>query len=176
MYALEGTVNAGGRLVDQYGLGPTEFPDYDPCPELFCLPENAGTGSPHWNPTLPLTFSSKIPATTERDQCRVVLEGLVFRVCEIIEDLTEKQAGTNIFLSGGLTKKPFIAKAMASCLDRQVHLLKEKETTLLSVSRLSAGRSPFSIPISEPVNPANRYVAGKYMRWKAWAGDLLDTK
>lgn len=167
-FAAEGTINGAAAAVDRYGAGPTELPRRDPAPEAFCLPDRAGVGAPHWIPGRGMTFSPAARRLETADRRRVVLEGVVFRVREILEGLGD--AGGRLHLAGGLARDPFVAPALAACLGREVHRLEEAETTLLGAARLAAGLTDRgSIPATScRPGAAGGYLATKFARWSSW--------
>ncbi len=170
-YATEGTINGGGSALAPYGPGPTALPDVDPTPGAFCLPDRTGVGSPHWRSDVPFCISEELPLKAAR---RVVLEGIVFRVREILDDLCP---GTRrkVFLAGGLTREPFLPKALAACLGRTVEVLDEPHATLLGVARKAGGLPAFGSPRTREVKagPAGAYLKAKYDRWRGWMAGLL---
>lgn len=175
LFALEGTINGCGSAADRFGAGPTVLPEEDRTPEAFCLPDSAGVGSPHWRPDVPFALSPKARALPPSEIRRVVLEGIVFRVREILEDLCGGRPLERVLVSGGLARDPFVAEALASCLARPVELLEETEATLLGAGRLAAGLPPFANARTAPVPPGKRgsYLESKFERWKSWLRAFL---
>lgn len=179
-FALEGTINGGGATVDAMGPGPTDLPAADPTPEAFCLPDENGVGAPHWRPEVGLQLSPSARELAPAGRRRSALEGLVFRVREICDDLGPESATQPVLLSGGLTHEPFLAPALAACLGREVHVLLEEQTTLLGAARLAAGLSagsggapaPRVRVVTPPADAA--WLRAKYGRWRSWLGELLD--
>lgn len=173
-FALEGTINGGGATVDAAGAGPTELPAFDPTPDAFCLPDENGIGAPHWRALVPQTFSSAARDLGPADRRRIVLEGLVFRVREILEALDAGRPPATPVISGGLTHEPFLAPALAACLEREVRVLLEEQTTLLGAARLAAGvaHTPCASRVVE-VPAAAAWLRTKYERWRSWVAPLL---
>jgi len=174
-YAREGTVNGAGPAVDRFAPGPTELPEADPCPEGFAVPDRSGLGSPFWRPDVGLTLSpaaERLPGPARR---RVVLEGLLFRVRQILEDLAGEAPPQRIVVAGGLTLDPAVGDGLAALLERPVDLLLERESGLLGASRLAAGLEPFAASPTEAVEPGahGAYLPRKFAAWKRWLGDTL---
>ena len=174
-YALEGTINGVSVATDRFGAGPTELPEEDPTPDAFCLPDAAGVGSPHWLPELSLLFSPPAHALEDRLARRIVLEGILFRVHEILDDLCREASPSRLLLSGGLARDPFLPQGLASCLRREVEVLEEPEATLLGVARLAAGLEPHAGLGTVPFSPGRGggYLRTKYERWKSWLREVL---
>jgi glycerol kinase len=176
LFALEGTINGGGGVIDRFAAPPTDLPMSDIAPDAFALPDEAGIGAPHWRPDRSLTLSRAAERLDPMGQRRTIAEGLVFRVREILDDLNAGQAPSTVCLSGGLGRDPFFAAALAALLGRSVELLEEGEQTLRGAAWLAAGRPSGSSPrLSRLVKPANehRWLRDKYPRWKGWLDRVL---
>lgn len=169
-YALEGTINGSGPALDRYGPGPTEWPDADPCPEGFALPDLAGLGSPHWRPDVGLTFSGPAERLPDPQLRRIVLEGLLFRIREILEDLCDDAEPQRIILAGGVMRDPAVGPGLAALLGREVEHLLERESGLIGASRLAAGLPPYASPPTAAIEPGPRagYLREKFPRWRSW--------
>jgi len=174
-FALEGTINGAGPALDQHGPGPTPLPEIDPAPDAFALPDLAGIGSPHWRPDLAHQLS---PAATVLDPVgrrRTTLEGLLFRVREIVDDLEAGGPTQRLFLTGGLTRDPALAQGLAACLARPVEVVDEPEATLLGAARLAANIVAPPPPVTDTVapGPAGAYLHEKFFRWREWLATVL---
>jgi glycerol kinase len=169
-FVLEGTINGAGPAVDRFGPGPTEFPVDDPCPDGFAIPDQTGIGSPHWRADFGLTLSRHAHDLPALDKRRCVLEGLLFRVREILGDLENEGLPDHVLISGGLVQDPGVAAGLSSLLGHPVSVLREPETTLLGTARLAAGLEPYVGPdvlVVEPTD-AGAYLPDKYLRWRQW--------
>lgn len=174
-FVLEGTINGAGPAVDQFGPGPTHWPVVDPCPDGFAIPDQTGLGSPYWRAEHGLTLSDAANQLSPGDKRRCVLEGLLFRVREILDDLGNGTAPEHVLVSGGLVQDPGVAGGLSSLLQRPVYVLQEPETTLLGAARLAAGLAPFADPatfVAEPKD-AGAYLPAKYRRWQSWLQNSL---
>jgi glycerol kinase len=176
LFALEGAINGIADSVDRYGALPTPLPSVDPTPDAFCLPDSTGTGSPYWRVDGRLTFSDGAAPLDDSARRRIVLEGVVFRVREILADLFEGARPSRVLLSGGIARDPFVAAALAGCLETPVHVLEEREVTLLGAARLAAGCGAEAAAVPsrrvEPGEPG-RYLASKFGEWKGWLDGVL---
>lgn len=175
-YALEGTINAGGAVADRLAPEATPLPPRDPAPDAFVLPDAAGVGAPHWRADLSLEMSPAARALPAPDQRRAFLEGLAFRVRAILDDLFPDTPAGRVVVSGGLSREPFVAPALAAVLGRPVERVEQAETTLLGAARLAAGlepRAPLLTDVVDPPPPRDRWLAAKYERWCAWRDEVL---
>jgi len=172
LYAIEGTINGAGPALDRYGSPPTDLPAIDPAPDAFCLPDLAGVGAPHWRADLGLTLSPAAEALDAAGRRRVVLEGLLFRVAEILTAIAPPDG--RIVVGGGATRDPAVATGLAALLDRPVAVATEPEATLTGVVRLVAP-PPLPPPATRTVAPneAGAYLAEKYPRWQRWVTGIL---
>lgn len=173
---LEGTINGAGPAVDAFAPGPTALPEHDPCPDGFAIPDMDGIGAPHWRPRFGLTLSAAAERLPDpADQRRVVVEGLLFRVFEILTDVGHGRLPDTVCVSGGLARAPSVAAGLAALLGGPVHVLDEPESTLLGAARLALGLEPFASAAAERVAPskAGAYLPGKYPRWAAWLRRVL---
>jgi glycerol kinase len=174
-FALEGTVNGAGPAVDRYGPGPTDLPEVDPAPDAFALPDLAGVGAPHWRPDIAHRLSPAAAALDAAGRRRVALEGVLFRVQEIVADLGADAPPHRILLTGGLARDPAAAEALAGCLGRTIKVVDEAEASLLGAARLAAGITAPPRLATHTVHPgpAVAYLRPKYLRWRAWLSTVL---
>jgi len=172
LFALEGTINGAGPALDQYGSSPTDLPEQDPAPDAFCLPDLAGVGAPYWRPDLPFTLSRAAEALDGDGRRRTVLEGLLFRVAELLAAIAPP--GGRVVVAGGAIRDPAVAAGLAALLGRPVAVATEAEATLAGVARLALPTVPPS-PATRTVNPGEggAYLRGKYPRWQAWLAGRL---
>lgn len=171
---LEGTINGAGATLDRFP-GPTRLPETDPSPEAYCLPDVSGLGSPHWRPDLALTFSSAANTLDPGGRRRVAVEGLLFRLREILDDLYPEDPPGRVLVAGGVARDPQVARGLASLLGRPVEVLDERQASLLGAARLAAGLSPYAAPSTTPVadGSVGGYLADKYAGWRRWVDSLL---
>lgn len=167
-FALEGTVNGGGAVAGRWGDGPTALPDADPAPDAFCLPDSAGIGAPHWRASGGFALSATAASLPDAAKRRVVLEGLLFRVREILDDVFAGAEPAAVLLVGGLTRDPFVADGLAACLGRAVHVLDQPEGTLLGAARLAAGRTAGDASGRRVEPRGGAWLDRKYARWRDW--------
>lgn len=174
-HVLEGTINGAGPAVDRFGAGPSPLPARDPCPDGFAIPDLAGIGAPHWRPELGLTLSSAARLAKPADQRRVVIEGLLFRIFEILCDVGDGRLPEAVYLSGGLAREPGVASGLASLLGQPVHVFDEPEATLLGAVRLALDIDPFAAVDAERIEPsdAGAYLRAKFPRWSEWLRGVL---
>ncbi|MCE9594866.1 MAG: hypothetical protein K8S98_11805 [Planctomycetes bacterium] len=176
-FVLEGTINAGGATAERFASGPTAWPDVDPTPDEFCVPDENGWGAPFWRADGTLRFSGGTHVGCHADLRRVVLEGLCFRVASILADLGRATKVERVALAGGLAHDPFVARALAAVLVRPIEVVGEFEASLSGVGRLAAGLDPRerARPTSVEPRDGDAWLREKYERWRAWVATLGPT-
>lgn len=176
--ALEGTINGGAAGLR--GAAPSESPltEMDPDPHAFCVPDHSGVGAPHWRADIPFTLSEAAAALPPEGRRRVVLEGLLFRVAEILRDLFPGEPPARVILAGGLANERFLPAGLAALLGRPVSVLGEPEATLLGAARLAAGlhHAADSTLRTVPPGPWGAYLREKLPRWTEWVRTVLEAR
>jgi glycerol kinase len=134
------------------------------------MPDSAGWGAPFWRPELGLIFSDEVAPLDETGKKRIVLEGILFRVRQLLDDLSTGRQPRPVLLSGGLAREPFMAEGLTALLGGGVLLPEMSESTLTGAARLSAGLPPFAQPETRAINPGAKgaYLRTKYLRWRKW--------
>jgi len=176
LVALEGTINGIGPALA--GAGESlPFPGEDPSPDLFCLPETSGLGSPFWRPDIPQSFSRDREALTAEESGRAIREGVVFRVRQIVEGIEAVLGKRRLFLAGGIADDPFLTAGLAACLGRTLHRLAERESTLLGSALLARGlpRGDAESEACSPRPSRGGYLHAKYHLWREWATTVSDS-
>jgi len=173
-FALEGTINGNGGEGGRNSWPPA-LPVTDPAPRAFCLPDNAGLGSPHWRPDLSLIFSAGAAGLDHAGRGRLLLEGLLFRIRQILGDLFPDQPPDQVILSGGLARLPVLNAGLATLLGRPVLGLTQAEQTLHGTARLAAGLDLHGHAMGRTSYPApeGAYLDAKYQAWRSWLSTLL---
>jgi glycerol kinase len=175
LYALEGAISGCGPAIDRYRSGSPLLERQDPAEDLFAIPDGAGLGAPHWRPEIGLTFSRPESSISRKAAHRALLEGLLFRVREIYDDLTSDSRSGRIALAGGLSAEPFVAQGLATLLGRTVERIDATEVTLRGAAIAACDRVRWAAPAATRYEPhdAGAYLKDKYGRWRDWLAGLL---
>lgn len=173
-FQVEGTINGIAAALAGTGRTGVLLDEVDRYSGLFCMPDTAGYGSPYWYPAGRQAFSERADRMSAVQRKQLVLEGIIFRVRQILEGVVGRREHPRIFLSGGLAAEPFLGQGLAACLEYPVYRLQEKEASLLGAANLAAGEEGYELPLTViPVPPtAGRYLRAKYPLWKGWADSL----
>lgn len=177
VFAVEGTMNGIAAALE--GCGPVSgtLPERDPAPGAFCVPDTSGWGSPHWRAGRGLTLSAEARSAPATERGRIVVEGIAFRVREIMEGLGADARPGRVYLGGGLSRQPALVEALSACLRCPVEVLREPEAGLLAAARLAAGLDPWVRPRTRTVETVRgAYLPEKYVAWQAWVRRLLDER
>lgn len=177
-FAIEGTVNGGGATAESLAPGPTAIPERDPAPAAFALPDENGLGAPFWRAELGLTLSQAARELRRADQRRVVLEGVLFRLRGILDELAAVQPFERVLVSGGLARDSFVVRGLAELVDVPVAIGAELEASAIGAARLAAGVPLGRGASSRTVEPDTRlfWLREKYAAWRAWLQNILDAK
>jgi len=172
-FAIEGTINGVGPAIESFGPGPTHLYEDDRFPAAFMIPDLSGVGAPHWRADIGLTLSPQAQDLDQSGQRLICIEGLLFRIFEILLGLNDAELPDRLLVSGGLANEPAVVGGLAALLGRPVRRLDEPETTLLGTARLVGGLPPYAEPGFETVLPGapGRYLAGKFERWQNWCAE-----
>ena len=173
-YACEGTMNSIASALAPWPVAECDVEDLAR-DEIFCLAEPGGLGAPYFRKGIGLTFSSPVDALSPRRVAALLLEGIVFRVVRMLEDMRREFGVERVYLSGGLSNLTALQHGIARCAPfMEVFRLPQSDAGLAGAARLAAG-APAGGRCAEKVGiirPASA-LAGKYERWKVWLDGLL---
>lgn len=155
-YLLEGSVNAVGDALEWVRTNLGLFKEYEEVDDL-CWKASTdtvafiglnGTGAPHWEANISTAFHGLGPESTSADMVRAVVEGVVFFIKDIEEEVRKNGIEPrNFILAGGLSSLTYLSQIQADILKTNV--------------RVSAGR--------EASAPGAAFLAG--MQHGAWKPD-----
>lgn len=176
-FALEGTINAISDALSKLHNVRISINEEDTEPNFFCLPDSSGTGAPYWRADVSTRFSkdrSKLNTSTIK---RAIMEGIIFRACQISEDLfRDTSPPSKIILSGGMAQEEFIQQGLTACLGLPVRVLHEKEATLKGAGLLALNALTEHKLQYHTVMPdlKSGYLKEKFIRWKKWTESELN--
>jgi glycerol kinase len=179
-FACEGTLNSIASALARYPVAECRAEDLAR-DGVFCLAEPSGLGAPYFRKDLGLTFSAPVDDLPPQRIAALLVEGVVFRVARMLEDMQREFGVGRVYLSGGLSNLPCLQQGIARCAPfAGVHLLPQSEAGLIGAARLAAGMT-FSVEYGAVERGAGKMViiraplrlAEKYARWKLWLDGLL---
>ena len=194
-FASEGTLNSIAAALAPYAVDTCRAEDLAR-DDIFCLAEPSGLGAPYFRGDLGLSFSdettshstwlpnngSQVAGYAPVDRlpshrvAALLLEGIIFRVARILEDLHREFGIERVYLSGGLSGLPCLQQGIARCVPfAATYRLTQPDTSLTGAARLAAGVPLADGRCAEEID-ISQHVPGlpeKYARWKVWLDGLL---
>lgn len=148
VYALDGgvyTVSAAINWARSVGL----FEDFDEIAAfsgptaaergLYFVPALAGLACPHWDRDARGSWLGLSLDTTRQDMVRAVLEGIAFRMAEVIDAMNALQPiSAPITIDGGMSANAHFAQFLTDTLARGVRVSDEPELSALGVAMQAA--------------------------------------
>ncbi len=148
VYALDGGVYAAGSAVDwaaRLGLFGSlqELEELEEEPAiargLAFVPALAGLACPHWNRRARGAWLGIGLGTTKRDLMQAVLEGIAFRMAEVIEAMSAVvPISAPISIDGGLSANARFCSTLADALHRPLRISVDTELTALGTAMHAA--------------------------------------
>jgi glycerol kinase len=148
VFALDGGVYAASSAVNwARGLGLFSGWDainsFDNGPAiargLAFVPALAGLACPHWDRAARGAWLGLTLDTTPRDMSQAVLEGVAFRMAEVIAAMEAVQPlNAPIRIDGGMSANPWFCQFLADVLARPILVSDEAELTAVGTASLAA--------------------------------------
>ena len=104
---------------------------------VFFVPALSGLACPHWDRSATGLWIGLDAATGREQLVKAVLEGVAFRVAEVLDALGTEARGV-LSIDGGLTRSGYFRGFLASVLGRELFLPATDEVTALGAARLAA--------------------------------------
>jgi glycerol kinase len=146
-YALDGGVFAAGAMLewlckelnlakDPPALGELAR-EADDSGGIRVLPGLAGLGAPWWRPNAGAVISGITGGTTGASVARAALEGIAWRVADIVAAVRESVEVATLRVDGGLTNEPLLLELQADAIGASVDA-GEADATVLGAAALAA--------------------------------------
>ena len=147
-FALEGNVFSAGSLVDWLAdlLGVADGSAVSDLASgvtdsggVLVVPAQGGLGAPHWRPAARTLLAGVSAATGRGELARAALEGIAFRVREVVE-ASEAAMGSSIGevrVDGGLSMSDALMQIQADVLQRPLVRPADVETTARGAALLA---------------------------------------
>jgi glycerol kinase len=183
-YLLEGSVNAAGDALEWARTNLGLFRDYGEVDDLCWKAATDtvafiglnGTGTPHWETNISSSFHGLVPASTTADMVRAVVEGFVFFIKDIAEEVRKNGIDPgNLVIAGGLSSLTYLCQIQADILETTVHVNAGREASALGAAFLAgmqhgawkADDLRRMASQGEPVKgEANPGLERRYKKWK----------
>ncbi len=197
-YALDGGVFAAGAMLEWMcnQLGIAESP-----PELSklargaetsagarVLPGLAGIGAPWWRPNARAVISGIYGGTTRENVARAALEGIAWRVADVVAAIKETSPVETLRVDGGLTNEPLLLQLQADMIGAPVEAAGADATVLGAAALAGVGAGvigsltdlPEMLPADRSVDPqqGEEWRSAEHERWRAFvkATEALDPR
>jgi len=184
-YALDGGVFAAGAMLEWMckELGIAEDPpalsklarESDGSAGARVLPGLAGIGAPWWRPDARAVLAGIYGGTTAANVARAALEGIAWRVADIVAAIRDSVDVDVLRVDGGLTNEPLMLQLQADAIGAPVEAAGADATVLGSAALAAVGSGmlgsvaelPELLPPDRRVEPA-RADAWRSSEHQAW--------
>ena len=176
-YALDGGVFAAGAMLEWMctSLGIAEDPpalsklarEADESGNARVLPALAGIGAPWWRPNAQAVLAGLDGGTSRAMVARAALEGITWRVADVVSAIRESVAVESLRVDGGLTNEPLVLQLQADAIGVPVEAAGADATVLGSAALAAVGCGMIdSLAEAAELLPAERRVEPQ--RDEAW--------
>lgn len=148
VYALDGGIYAASSAVNfarQLGLFASfeEINHFAAGPAISrgiaFVPALAGLACPHWDRTARGAWTGLSLAATRGDLVQAVLEGVAFRMAEVMAAMSLSSAtSAPVSIDGGMSRNPWFCQFLSDVLGRPLRISDEPELTALGCAELAA--------------------------------------
>jgi glycerol kinase len=182
-YALDGGVFAAGAMLEWMckELGIAEDPpalsklanEADESAGARVLPGLAGIGAPWWRPNARAVISGIYGGTTGANVARAALEGIAWRVADVVAAIRETAPVEALRVDGGLTNEPLLLQLQADSIGAPVEAAGADATVLGAAALAGVGAGVIDSLTDLPeMLPADRRVEPE--RDEGWRTTELD--
>src|SRR5215203_4291174 len=185
-YALDGGVFAAGAMLEWMcnQLGIAEDPpalsklarEAETSAGARVLPGLAGIGAPWWRPSARAVISGIYGGTTREHVARAALEGIAWRVADVVEAIRETAPVETLRVDGGLTNEPLLLQLQADSIGAPVEAAGVDATVLGAAALAGVGAGvidsltdlPEMLPADRRVEPErdNDWRQAEHDHWK----------
>ena len=195
-YALDGGVFAAGAMLEWMcdQLGIAEDPpalskvarEAESSAGARVLPGLAGIGAPWWRPNARAVISGIYGGTTRENVARAALEGIAWRVADVVAAIRETAPVDALRVDGGLTNEPLLLQLQADSIGAPVEAAGADATVLGAAALAAVGAGvidsltdlPEMLPADRRVEPErdDGWRTAEHERWKEFvrATEALD--
>jgi glycerol kinase len=197
-YALDGGVFAAGAMLEwmcnQLGIAetPPELSKLARAAETSAgarvLPGLAGIGAPWWRPNARAVISGIYGGTTRENVARAALEGISWRVADVVAAIKETSPVDTLRVDGGLTNEPLLLQLQADAIGAPVEAAGADATVLGAAALAGVGAGVISslavlpelLPPERRVEPERdaSWRSAEHERWRKFvrATEALDAR
>jgi glycerol kinase len=183
-YALDGGVFAAGGMLEwmcnQLGIAesPPKLSELARAAEssagVRVLPGLAGIGAPWWRPNARAVLSGISGGTTRENVARAALEGIAWRVADVVAAIKETSPVETLRVDGGLTNEPLLLQLQADMIDAPVEAAGADATVLgaAALGAVGAGVIGSLTDLPEMLPPERRVEPQRDEAWRSTEHEL----
>ena len=176
-YALDGGVFAAGAMLEWMcrELGVAADPpalgelarEAEDSAGARVLPGLAGIGAPWWRPNAQAVLAGIHGGTTRANVARAALEGIAWRVADIVAAIRESSEVASLRVDGGVTNEPLMLELQADAIGAPVEAAGADATVLGAATLAAVGSGTIgSLTEAAELLPVDRRVEPQ--RDEAW--------
>jgi glycerol kinase len=187
-YAIDGGVFAAGAMLEWMcrELGVAERPaalaelarGVEDSGGARVLPGLAGVGAPWWKPDARAVLAGLHGGTTRAHVARAALEGIAWRVADVVAALREGVEVRSLRVDGGLTNEPLLLQLQADAIGVPVEAAGADATVLGAAVLAAVGSGTIGsleqaadlLPVDRTVEPRrdDAWREAEHARWRAF--------
>jgi glycerol kinase len=187
-YAIDGGVFAAGAMLEwmcrELGVAerPAELATLAREPQdsagARVLPGLAGVGAPWWKPNARAVVAGLHGGTTREHVARAALEGIAWRVADVVAAMQESVDVASLRVDGGLTNEPLLLQLQADAIGVPVEAAGADATVLGAAVLAGVGSGTLGslseaaelVPVDRRVEPArdSDWREAEHERWRAF--------
>jgi glycerol kinase len=177
-YALDGGVFAAGAMLEwmcnQLGIAanPPELSklarEAESSAGARVLPGLAGIGAPWWRPRARAVISGIYGGTTRENVARAALEGIGWRVADVVAAIRDTAPVDTLRVDGGLTNEPLMLQLQADMIGAPVEAAGADATVLgaAALAAVGAGVIDSMAALPELLPPDRRVEPERPDQWR----------
>jgi len=187
-YAVDGGVFAAGAMLEwmcrELGIAerPAELAELAREPSdsagARVLPALAGIGAPWWRPEGRAVIAGLHGGTARAHVARAALEGIAWRVADVVAAMREGVEVRSLRVDGGLTNEPLLLQLQADAIGVRVEAAGADATVLGAAVLAAVGSGTIGslaeaaelLPVDRTVEPQrdDAWRAAEHERWRAF--------
>jgi glycerol kinase len=187
-YAIDGGVFAAGAMLDwlcrELGLaaGPPALSalarEADDAAGTRVLPALSGIGAPWWRPEARAVLAGLHGGTSAANVARAALEGIAWRVADVVAAVRDTVAVDTLRVDGGLTNEPLMLELQADAIGAPVEAGGADATVAGAAALAAVGAGVIGslaeaaelLPIDRTVQPRRdaAWREAEHARWRAF--------
>jgi glycerol kinase len=193
-YALDGGVFAAGAMLEWLcrELGAAESPpalgvlarEAEDSAGARVLPALAGLGAPWWRPDARAVLAGIHGGTTGANVARAALEGIAWRVADVVAAVREQVDVASLRVDGGVTNEPLMLELQADAIGTPVEAAGADATVVGAAALAGVGAGVFEslaeaaelLPVDRRVEPRrdDEWRAAEHGRWREFVAAAAD--